>query len=301
MDYDEHLARKSYELYNQLRRAHKRASDTGLMADYLMNLIAHMPHLKSVLVSDGACRFPMCSREEERAWSCSQLYDEPGVYTVVPPSCDDRILPAVYCNLLVKAFSASRSCFTRFSVLSSFGSTYGNFSLCPKILNDTVLDLKQTTNFIRKLTTLQLDLNRLESIYAGYPVPALAKVLLQAESLEILSLLTTINSPSPFDEILKDCKYPKLRICFLSNIASSAQQLIEFLSTPEKLTHLKLAEYGFTDLTWQELVPRLRDVLPYLQAIHLADVDPAWQNDRIESYFLRMDQIHSWLMVWFTT
>ncbi|KAL8885555.1 MAG: hypothetical protein Q9215_006609 [Flavoplaca cf. flavocitrina] len=286
VDYDEQLTRKSYETYNYLRRAHKRALDTGLTTGYLMSLIAHLPHLEAVLVSDGACRFPMSGSDEERAWNYVQLYYEPGVYTVIPPSCGDRILPVDYCNLLAKAFSGSRSCFTRFSVLGSFGSSCGDFGLCPEVLNDTVLELEQTTSFIKKLTTLQLDFNCSDSIDVGIQVPALAKVLSQAESLEILNL-AIVYDVVDFNEILQGCKYPKLRICLLSNFESSAQQLIEFLSTPEKLTHLRLMEYDLADLTWEEVVPRLRDILPYLQAIHLADVDADWQNNRVENYFFR--------------
>ncbi|KAL8845367.1 MAG: hypothetical protein Q9176_000003 [Flavoplaca citrina] len=286
VDYDEQLTRKSYETYNYLRRAHKRALDTGLTTDYLANLIAHMPHLEAVLVSDGACRFPVSGRDEERAWNYVQLYYEPSVYTVIFPAYGDRILPAVYCNLLAKAFSASRSCFTRFSVLGSFGCSCGDFGLCPEVLNDTVLELEQTTSFIRKLTTLQLDLNCSDSMNDGIPVPALAKVLSQAESLEILNL-AVVDDVVYFDDILQGCKYPKLRMCFLSNFESSPQELIEFLSAPEKLTHLRLMEFDLPDLTWEEVVPRLRDILPYLQAIHLADVDADWQNNRIEDYFLR--------------
>ncbi|KAL9629172.1 MAG: hypothetical protein Q9204_005428 [Flavoplaca sp. TL-2023a] len=286
VDYDEQLTRKSYETYNYLRRAHQRALDTGLTTGYLMSLIAHLPHLEAVLVSDGACRFPMSGRDEERAWNYVQLYYEPSVYTVILPAYGDRILPAVYCNLLAKAFSASRSCFTRFSVLGSFGSSCGGFGLCPEVLNDTVLELEQTTSFIRKLTTLQLGFNCSDLIDVGILVPALAKVLSQAESLEILNL-AIVDDVVDFNEILQGCKYPKLRMCLLSNFESSSQQLIEFLSAPEKLTHLKLAEYDLPDLTWEEVVPRLRDILPYLQAIHLADIDADWQNNRIEDYFLR--------------
>ncbi|KAL9036065.1 MAG: hypothetical protein Q9180_004512 [Flavoplaca navasiana] len=286
VDYDEQLTRKSYETYNYLRRAHKRALDTGLTTDYLTNLIAHMPHLEAILVSDGACRFPMSGRDEERAWNYVQLYYEPSVYTVIIPTYGDRILPAVYCNLLAKAFSASRSCFTRFSVLGSFGSSCGDFGLCPEVLNDTVLGLEQTTSFIRKLTTLQLDFNCSDSIGDGIPVPALSKVLFQAESLEILSL-AIVDDVVGLNEILQGCKYPKLRIYLLSSFESSAQQLIEFLSAPEKLTHLKLADYDLTDLTWEEAVPRLKYILPYLQVIHLADIDADGQNNYIKEYFLR--------------
>ncbi|KAL8863928.1 MAG: hypothetical protein Q9198_010226, partial [Flavoplaca austrocitrina] len=286
VDYDEQLTRKSYETYNYLRRAHQRALDTGLTTGYLMSLIAHLPHLEAVLVSDGACRFPMSGSDEERAWNYVQLYYEPGVYTVIPPSCGDRILPVNYCNLLAKALSASKNCFKRFSVLGSFGYFCGDFGLCPEVLNYTVLGLEQTTSFVKKLTTLQLDFNYSNSIDDGITVPALAKMLSRAESLEILSL-TIVDCVAYFCEILRGCKYPKLRICLLSSFELTAEQLIEFLSTPEKLTHLKLAEYDLMDLDWEIVVPRLKDTLPSLQAIHLADVDADWQNNRIEDYFLR--------------
>ncbi|KAI4259071.1 MAG: hypothetical protein L6R42_004766 [Xanthoria sp. 1 TBL-2021] len=280
--YDEHLAKQSYERYNSLRDGHTFALTSGLIGAYVTSLLAHMPRLDCILISDGLCRPPPSELTDQQAmdYSCLPYHHHP--YAVVPGSGLNQETASVYWDLLTRAFSASKTHFTKFSVDSSLL----DHGLRPAVLNIEGSRLEPTVSFVANLTTLQLELNYKRSTRADRL--ALAHVLAQATKLEALSLSVISYPAANISEVLQTCEYPKLRICMLNWFQSNGKQLLRFLSVPERLTHLRLGRHELIDdYTWQELVPMLKARLPFLQAISMTDREGWWINDLIQDYFFR--------------
>lgn len=279
--YDEHLAEESYERYNSLGQGHMFAITTGLIYAYVTSLIAHMPNLDCILVSDGVCRPPPAGLINHRLmnYACDPDHHEP--YAVVPGSGLGPVSGRYYWNMLTRALSASETHFTKFIVDSSLDS-----GLRPDMWSIKGPQLERTLSFVSKLTTLQLFLDCRRSSLADRS--ALADVLAQATKLEALHLGQASLDNLELGEVLDRCEFPKLRICILDWFVSSGEYLLRFLSASKGLTHLGLCYMEFDDsTTWQEFVPKLKERLPLLEKIQLTDEYHFWVGDLIQDFFFR--------------
>ncbi|KAL8679721.1 MAG: hypothetical protein Q9186_004039 [Xanthomendoza sp. 1 TL-2023] len=290
--WDTRLAERSYERYNVLRIGHQVAMETGAMRTYVTSVIACMHNLRVILISDRVCRYPPSTTGTGGVQDYYPLPDDIDPYAVDPSSGFTRRLGAAYWSMLVDALAQAAARFTTLYVHSS----HNRLGLRPALFEEiTVKPLRQTADMMTRLTTLDLQLkfpsahdHTLPSGATYYPAyyPALAKVLAQAVHLEILEVRIASDSGAWLLAVFDACKYPNLRVCILGNFRSTHAELLQFLTTPKKLTHLELNDHDIYEVEWEEVVEDLKISLPFLEHIRLDDYGE-WNLTRIRDFFFR--------------
>ncbi|KAL8994369.1 MAG: hypothetical protein Q9169_005633 [Polycauliona sp. 2 TL-2023] len=281
--YDERLGKQSLDGYHTLVETHRSAMNTGLIEAYAMSLLDHMPNVEIVLISDGICRSPSSGLSDGHFTNQASLSADHKPYNVALGSGHDGIIGPEYWHLLARIISTSSMHITKLSVYSSFPGGHG---LKPKTLSTTGPSLDQTLNIFANLTTLELEVDGERSSSASKS--ALAYVLARATKLEVLELRTVSDIGDYLGVVLRGCAYPKLRICILNCFISTSEQLLRFLSFPERLTHLNIGHHCLEGrYTWQQLVPVLKTQLPFLQEMRMTTLGDLWVNSLIQDYFFR--------------
>ncbi|KAL8670796.1 MAG: hypothetical protein Q9168_004676 [Polycauliona sp. 1 TL-2023] len=284
--YDERLDEESYDECQRLAKEYKSAMGSGLISAYATSILDQTPNVECVLLGDGVCRPRPGGPPGERLMNYACLWDDHEPYAINAGSGLDGPMGLECWDLLTQAYLVTNTHVRKLGVSSSFLTDDLNHGLRPSMLNKPGPQLDRTLNFVANLTTIEFELN-LDGSSPADSV-ALAHVLAQATRLEALELRVMSDDEGDLGVLLHNCVYPKLRICVLECFESDGEQLLRFLTGPERLTHLRLGCYSLQGWsTWQQLAPVLKDRLQFLQELSITDDDDLWVlcHGLIREYF----------------
>ena len=120
--------------------------------------------------------------------------------------------------------------------------------------------------------------------------PNVAQTLSTAINLESLCIIVDGTSfgplveyrpggPTAFQEILDDCKFPRLRSLILSGFDSTEAELIEFLGGSSDLQHLTLTHHALgAKEKWESCANKIKATLPSLENITVNALESGYRG-----------------------
>ena len=163
------------------------------------------------------------------------------------------------------------------------GTDSAAFSMSPWGLSQAILSF-------RNLTKLRLSLiEDTEHFTPG--IDNVAKLLGNAINLESLSLDISDDENPPtssslFQEILGQCKFPKLRSLILAFFTSSDEELLRLLSHSKKLEQITINCFTLATGSWMRIADWIRASLPLLKHAELAHLYGGFDNTVDEDGYL---------------
>ena len=287
-DFDTDHSDHAFTVYRTLRNKQQESITKGTTLAYLSFALASLPNIRKIILTD-------VSSSRSMPHQSLQVY-QPRKLKACPVK-DCELLPAAHLPYDVRETGLSRKSSANpwRLVLSAISTTKANvreltmepYELC--VSTDSAAfsmspwGLSQALLSFRNLTKLRLSLigdteQFTNDVDTRRVHPNVAKLLSNAINLKSLSLDISDRRFRPryscplFQDILGQCKFPKLRSLILAFFASSDEELLRLLNHSKRLEQITLRHFTLTTGSWMRVADWIRASLPLLKHAELTPV-----------------------------
>ena len=292
----------AFTAYRTMRNNQQESISKGTSSAYLSFALTSLPNIRKIILTDTSSSRSMPSQS-------LQVYEPRKLKACPFEQCDLTAADHLPYAVRKTGFSRKGSTNPWHLVLSALSATNANvkeltmepgdfeqgtdtaaFSLSPWGLSQALLSFG---NLTKLRLSLLVDNERFTTDADTRHVHRnVAKLLSNAINLESLSLDLSnegsIPEPAylPLQEILGQCKFPKLRSLILAFLTSSEEGLLRFLNHSKRLEHITLDCHTLATGSWMRVVDWIRASLPLLKHAELDQLYGGFdESSDTEEYF----------------
>ena len=292
----------AFTVYRIMRNKQQESITKGTSSAYLSFALTSLPNIRKIILTDTHSSRSMPSQS-------LQVYQPRKVKACPFEQCDLTVAEHIPYAVRKTGFSRKGSTNPWHLVLSALSATNANvkdltmepgdfeqstdtaaFSLSPWGLSQALLSFG---NLTKLRLSLIVDNERFTTDADTRHVHRnVAKLLSNAINLESLSLDLSnegsIPEPAylPLQEILGQCKFPKLRSLNLAFLTSSDEELLRFLNHSKRLEHITLDCHTLATGSWMRVADWIRASLPLLKHAELDQLYGGFdESSDTEEYF----------------
>lgn len=274
----------SFVLYSVARKKQQENITNKSYLTYLSFALANLPRIRKIVLTDT-------SSSRSMPYQSLQVYQSRRLRACPFKQCG--LIATDHLPDIVRESGFSRRGSTNpwrlmLSALSATNENVRELTMEPgdmELSTDTAAfsmsprDLSQAMTYFRNLTKLRLSLDsdseRFSTNFDTRHVHRnVAKLLRSAINLESLSLdlsddwITDHDYPT-LQEILGQCRFPKLKSLILSFLTSSDEELLQLLRYSKNLEQITIACHTLTKGSWMRVASWIRASLPLLKHVEL--------------------------------
>ncbi len=265
--FDQHLE-YAWNNYIGHRDEWREVDESGELVGYLCTILGKTPRLQTITIrarfdfrpeSGSACSRPVCTLHKKQF--------------ILKPFLRCLTSGARAWRSLMLALSITKVCVKNL-IWDGSGGHWPIFCSSFDMLQARGLHVEQSFRF---LIELRLYLTRYDhgiwrnDMRDAVRVANLAEILAGAINLEHLQLEFD-EQPNQFGDILRGCRFTKLRSLEISTIYSTEDQLVGFLQFSPGLETLQLVSYNLTQGLWEHVARRVKQSLQ----LHVVQLDKLW-------------------------
>ena len=292
----------AFTVYRTLRNKQQESITKGTTSAYLSFALTSLPNIRKIMLTDT-------SSSRSMPYQSLQVYQPRKLKACPFEDCD--LTPADHLpddvresgflrkgstnpwRLVLSALSTTKANVRELTMEPdemSWGTDSAAFSMSPWGLSQAILSF-------RNLTKLRLslfgDTEQFTNNVNKHRVHRnVAKLLSNAVNLESLSLdlsnkhFPPGSSSSLFQDILGQCKFPKLRSLILAFFASSDEELLQLLNHSKRLEQITINYFTLTTGSWMRVADWIRASLPLLKHAELFHLRGGFYKHMLPDWYL---------------